>query len=266
MRDANLVRVLGRQTQRKVGLVALPVVRQGVAAMRDAFAGLRRSGHACAVVDAVDDEDLRALGAACAEMPLLTGGSGIAMGLPRNFGCVSTAVPGLPRIAGRAAVISGSCSAQTNAQVDEWKARGAAFRVEPLRLAAGDDLAAGALAWAASRADQPILVYATAPADDVRAVQAKLGAAQAGELVERCLARVAQGLVAQGVRKLVVAGGETSGAVVNALGVRLLRIGPQIDPGVPWTFSVGDPQLALALKSGNFGAADFFAKALEMLR
>ena len=267
MRDANLVRVLARQTSRRVGLVALASVRQGEAAMREAFAQLRNTNHTYAVVDAVSDDDLLALGAACADMPLVTGGSGIAMGLPRNFGCRAGAPADFPRVVGRAAVISGSCSAQTNAQVAAWRASRPAFRIDPLRLAGGEDLAVLALEWVSSLTDgEPFLVYATALPEEVRAAQSRLGAANAGELVERCLAQVAKGLVAAGVRKLVVAGGETSGAVVKALGVQLLRIGPQIDPGVPWTVSAGDPVIALALKSGNFGGTGFFAKALEMVR
>jgi len=265
MRDANLVRVLGRQTKRPVGLVALATVRQGAAALREAFAALERSGHAYAIVDAVADEDLLALGAACADMPLLTGGSGIAMGLSANFGVRNGSGIAHPAVGGHAAVLSGSCSAQSNAQVAQWLKVKPAFRIDPLRLAAGEDLAAAALAWAQPRlAAGAVLVYATAEAASVREAQAKLGSQRAGELVEQCLAQVARGLVARGVRRLVVAGGETSGAVVNALGVRTLRIGPQIDPGVPWTSSIGEPRLALALKSGNFGAVDFFDKALRV--
>ena len=265
MRDANLARVLGRQTRHKVGLVALPTVRQGAAAMRDAFEKLRASGHAYAIVDAVADEDLLALGAACADLPLLTGGSGIAMGLPANFGIRKAAEIKLPAVGGHGAILSGSCSVQSNAQVAHWLKSKPAFRIDPLRLADGVDLAAEALAWAAPQlAAGPVLVYATAQPDAVREAQSKLGAQRAGEVVEDCLARIAAGLVANGVRRLVVAGGETSGAVVKALGVSALRIGPQIDPGVPWTQSVGEPRLALALKSGNFGAVDFFGKALDM--
>ena len=265
MRDANLARVLGRQTKRKVGLVALPTVRQGAAAMRDAFAKLRDAGHAYAIVDAVTDEDLLALGAACADLPLLTGGSGIAMGLPVNFGIRKGADAAIAAVGGYAAVLSGSCSAQSNAQVAHWMKAHLAFRIDPLQLADGVDLAAAALAWASPQlAAGPVMVYATAEPGAVQKAQARLGARRAGELVEQCLARIARGLIAQGVRRLVVAGGETSGAVVNALGVSALRIGPQIDPGVPWTVSTGEPRLALALKSGNFGTADFFDKALGM--
>jgi uncharacterized protein YgbK (DUF1537 family) len=150
-------------------------------------------------------------------------------------------------------------------QVAHWMTSRPAFRIDPLRLAGGEDLAAAALAWASPLlASGPVLVYATAGPDAVKSAQARLGAQQAGELVEQCLARIAQGLVARGVRRLVVAGGETSGAVVKALGARALRIGAQIDPGVPWTQTVGEPRFALALKSGNFGAVDFFDKALGM--
>lgn len=265
MRDANLVRVLGRQTKRKVGLVALATVRQGAAAMQAAFAKLMDAGHAYAVVDAVADEDLLALGAACKGLPLLTGGSGIAMGLPENFGIRPSAPAPLPAVGGYAAVLSGSCSAQSNAQVAHWMKARAGFRIDPLQLAAGEDLAAAALAWSGPLlAAGPVLVYATADPAAVQKAQSRLGAQRAGQLVEQCLARIAQGLVERGVRRLVVAGGETSGAVVNALGVGALRIGPQIDPGVPWTVSTGEPRLALALKSGNFGALDFFDKALGM--
>ena len=265
MRDASLVRVLGRQTKRKVGLVPLTTVRQGASEIRQAFAKLKDAGHVYAIVDAVADEDLLALGSACAEMALLTGGSGIAMGLPANFGMRKAAAASLPAVGGLAAVLSGSCSAQSNAQVAQWMKARPAFRIDPLKLADGEDLAAAALAWAGPLLSAgPVLVYATAEPDAVRQAQARLGAQRAGELVEHCLAQIAQGLIAKGVRRLVVAGGETSGAVVNALGASTLRIGPQIDPGVPWTQSAGEPRLALALKSGNFGTVDFFDKALGM--
>jgi uncharacterized protein YgbK (DUF1537 family) len=140
-----------------------------------------------------------------------------------------------------------------------------AYALDPLAIAAGKDLAADALAWAAQRlSEKPILIYSTAAPEQVSAVQSKLGRDEAGAMVERTLGRIAQGLVERGVRRLVVAGGETSGAVVGALGVEGLTIGPEIDPGVPWTFSIGQPVLALALKSGNFGAPDFFTKAFRV--
>ena len=266
MRDANLARVLGRQTKRKVGLVALSTVRQGAVAMQEAFDKLKVSGHGYAIVDAVADEDLLALGAACAKLPLLTGGSGIAMGLPANFGIRKGGETTLSAVGGHAAVLSGSCSAQSNAQVAHWLKAKPGFRIDPLRFAESEDPAAEALAWAAPQlAAGPVLVYATAEPDAVRAAQAKLGAQRAGEIVEDCLARIATGLVAKGVKRLVVAGGETSGAVVSALGLASLEIGPEIDPGVPALFSREGEGLALALKSGNFGGIDFFERAVAML-
>ena len=141
-----------------------------------------------------------------------------------------------------------------------------AFHVDAFELAAGKPVVEQALAWAQARiAQEPVLIYATGKPEEVRAVQARPGVEAAGKLIEDALARIARGLVAMGVRKMVVAGGETSGAVVQALGVNTLRIGPQIDPGVPWTVAGGEPAIALALKSGNFGTPDFFAKALEQI-
>ena len=224
-----------------------------------------------AVVDAVSNADLDTIGEACADMSLVTAGSGVALGLPANFRKVGKLAHAgeaarLPRIDGYAGIVSGSCSVATNAQVAEWKKTRPAFRIDARRLAAGEPQVDAALDWARARITrEPVLVYATSAADEVRAVQAELGAQTAGRIVEEALAAVAQGLVELGVRKLVVAGGETAGAVVNRLGIKALRIGPQIDPGVPWTLSTGEPAIALALKSGNFGATDFFAKALEML-
>jgi 3-dehydrotetronate 4-kinase len=161
-------------------------------------------------------------------------------------------------------VLSGSCSRATNAQVAHWRDQGRpAFRIDPLALAANKPVIADALAFARAHLEhEPVLFYATSAPEDVAAVQQALGTSQSGALVENALASIARQLRDDGVRRFVVAGGETSGAVVKALDVKALRIGPQIDPGVPWTASLGDPVMALALKSGNFGSTDFFSKAL----
>jgi uncharacterized protein YgbK (DUF1537 family) len=138
--------------------------------------------------------------------------------------------------------------------------------VEPMALADGQDVATKALEWAQSRlGDQPVLIYSSADPAVVKQVQDKLGRDEAGAMVEDALGKIARGLVDQGVRQLIVAGGETSGAVVNALEIQALRIGPEIDPGVPWTETLGSTKLALALKSGNFGTEDFFVKSFGML-
>ena len=268
MTDSSLVRVLQRQTRHAVGLVPVTVVNQGANAVRAAFQHLRATGVRHAILDSLDDAHLATLGEACADLPLVTGGSGMAMGLPANFVRAGLLAPGahapLPSVAGPAAVISGSCSPATRAQVARMRSTHEALEVDPLAAAAGRDVAAEALEWAASRlGERPVLVYSTASPEAVGAVQARLGREHAGALVEQMLATIARGLVARGVRRLVVAGGETAGAVVSALCVEGLQIGAEIDPGVPWTVSLSEPRLALALKSGNFGGPDFFTRAFE---
>jgi uncharacterized protein YgbK (DUF1537 family) len=272
MTDANLVRVLQRQTRSKVGLVRYDAVAKGAEAVRASIDTLRHDGVRMAIADAVSDADLYTLGEACADLPLITGGSGVALGLPANFrraGLLNDAADAgeLPRIEGASAVLAGSASKATNAQVAAWRESRPAFRIDPLAAARGEPVVEQALEFAREhmKTTQPVLIYATASPDEVKSTQRELGVAEAGELVERTLAAVARGLHQMGVRKFVVAGGETSGAVVQALDVRMLRIGKQIDPGVPATATIGDEPLALALKSGNFGAVDFFAKALRHL-
>ncbi len=270
MRDPSLVRVLQRQSRGRVGLVPEATVARGAAAIRDAFAALRRGGYSHAVVDAIEDHDLEAIGEAAADFKLITGGSGIALGLPENFrrrGLLgdSAAADTLPSISGPAAVLSGSCSTATLAQVAYMRERAPAFTIDPIAAAEGG-VAEQALAWAKPRlGDNPILISATAPPEKVAQAQSRLGRERAGAVVEETMAAVARGLADAGVRRLVVAGGETAGAVVQALGVTGLRIGRQIDPGVPWTMSLGEPPVALALKSGNFGAPDFFLRAFAVL-
>jgi len=269
MTDANLVRVLQAQTRHPVGLVAFDTVARGAAAIRDAFAGLRADGRRYAIVDALRDDDLMAIGAACDGLALITGGSGVALGLPENFRRAGKLAPAqtadaLPAVGGATAVLSGSCSRATLAQVAHMRARRPALQLDPLRLAREPGLVGEAIDWARAQLDDgPPLIFASATPAQVQAAQAALGRAEAGELVERAMGEIARALVDAGVRRLVVAGGETSGAVVQALGVDAIRIGPQIDPGVPWTLSLGEPAVALALKSGNFGSEDFFLKALE---
>ena len=266
MRDASLPRLLQAQVPagQKIGLVPQAVVAQGAEAIRARLAALRASGVRYAVTDALDNEDLRALAAACEDLPLVTGASGLALGMKAQGEAAQAAL--LPAAGGGSAVVSGSCSQATRGQVAHWIAAGRpAFRIDALQCGDPDaDPAREALAWAAPRLSrEPVLVYATSTPEEVRAVQERYGTERAGAMIEACLARVASGLVAAGVRRLVVAGGETSGAVVQALGIQQLRIGPSIAPGVPWTWAE-QPGLRLALKSGNFGGPAFFAQALEL--
>jgi uncharacterized protein YgbK (DUF1537 family) len=271
MTDANLVRVLQPQTRRRVGAVRYADIRQGGAHVRDRLAVLRGDGVGIAVLDAIDDGDLDTIAAACADLPLVTAGSGVGLGLARHLraqGVLRHAAEAatLPAVHGPAAILSGSCSVRTNEQVAHWCASRPALRIDSLRLAAGEPVVAEALAWARERIGrEPVLIYATSKPEEVKAVQAKLGVERAGHMIEAALATLARELVDMGVRRLVAAGGETSGAVVKALDVRALRIGMQIDPGVPWTSTPGEDPIAIALKSGNFGSVDFFTKALAQL-
>ena len=271
MRDANLVRVLGRQTEGTVGLLAFATVERGAAAIRDAVTALRDGGFRYAIADAVTDTHLHVLGEAIASHALVTGGSGIAIGLPANFRRAGLlperSDPGaLPPASGAAAVLAGSCSRATLFQIATARDHVPTLELDALATPDAAALARQAIEWASGRlGDAPIVIAASAPPDRVAALQAKLGREAAGTLVETALAEIAAALVARGVGRLVVAGGETAGAVVTRLGVRRLRIGGEIDPGVPWTISEGDVALHLALKSGNFGARDFFLKAFQML-
>ncbi len=269
MTDANLVRVMQAQCRRsKVGLVDHRAVAGGTAAVRARLAALRGAGHAFAIADALGDDHLRTLAAATKEAGLVVAGSGLAIGIPALHGLApNDQAAALPPTCGARAIVSGSCSAATNAQVAAFIASGgAALAIDPLRIAAGEDMVRAALDWAQPRlGDAPLLIYATAAADAVREVQSQLGAQQAGAMVEETLSRIAAGLVYGGVGQLLVAGGETSGACVQRLAITQLRIGAQIDPGVPWCHAAS-PGLHLALKSGNFGGTDFFSRAFTLLR
>jgi uncharacterized protein YgbK (DUF1537 family) len=272
MTDANLVRVLQAQCKRPVGLIDYKVVAQGEAAIRERIAQLRNQGVAVAVVDATSNDDLLRLGPALKGMALVTAGSGVAIGLPANFGIApSSTASALPPASGWQAVVSGSCSLATNRQVTAFIQSGRpALAIDALQVAAGVDVTRQALTWAAPLLVQgPVLIYSTAEASAVKTVQGQLGVEQAGAMLERTLATIARGLVELGVRQLVLAGGETSGACVQALNITQMKIGPQIDPGVPWCHAHSDSAesagLHLTLKSGNFGTDDFFFKAFKRL-
>ena len=271
MTDPSLVRTLQRQTKKKVGLIALKHVQAGAVPLWRAIDALATQGTPYTIVDAVSDQDLNTIGEACADLPLMTGGSGVAIGLPAAWhrrGLLTQ--PGdaarLSPAGGAAAVIAGSCSAATNAQVDDFARTGAVYKVDPQELMQGRDVVAEALGWARKKLDTgPVVIASTAMPDMVRKVHETYGIEASSRRIEAALAAIAKGLVTDGVRRLVVAGGETAGAVVNALGITALRIGPEIDPGVPWTETIGPHSMALALKSGNFGAPDFFTKAFDRL-
>ncbi len=272
MTDANLVRALQAQTWRRVGLIEHRIVAAGAQAIVRRIEELRRDGIGIAIVDVLDDRDLQAIGAAVNGMPLVTAGSGVAIGLPQNFRIAhGDQAAKLPPARGARAIVSGSCSTATNDQVEDFIARGgSAFRVDPMALQSSERVVNEVLEWARPRlGSAPILVYATARPEAVHAAQQSLGAERTGALVERALAAIARGLVEQGTRQLIFAGGETSGACMEALGIDRMRIGPQIAPGVPWCHAhtplADDGGVHVTLKSGNFGARDFFTRAFDLL-
>ncbi len=270
MTDANLVRLMGRQSQRDVGLVPYRTVTRGHEAIEEALIQLRSSGKSYGVVDAINDENLRVIGRAAEKLRLITGGSGVALGLPENFRrkgwLEKNQTPLFPAVSGGAVVFSGSCSVATRRQLEYVSEKWPVYRIDPAEIAGGHDVAEMIVDWSRTKSlDTPIVIYSSSNPEDVASVQEKYGREKAGLMIENLFAEIAGLFPSEGRRKIIVAGGETSGAIVTALGVEALKIGPEIDPGVPWCETCGDTPLALALKSGNFGSVDFFEKALGYL-
>ena len=271
MKDANLVRVLSRQTDLPVGLVTAQTVAQGAGAVQRAMSVAVTQGQRILVVDATTDDDLMTLGAACKGIPLVTGGSGIALGLAANFrpggGAAYAGAAKMAAPAGRAVVLAGSCSMATLGQIDAAKAAGMpTYAIDVAGLLDRSVTAAQIADWVIAQTGAlPPVVYSSTDAGSLAQTQLALGREASGALVERTLAEVARRLQSAGFARFIIAGGETSGAVLEALDVHMLEIGPQIAPGVPWTRSIGGADLALALKSGNFGGPNFFITAWDLL-
>ena len=276
MHDSNLVRVLARQSASPVGLVPLAVIEQGPDAIRAALQALASDGDGSAILDSVAPRHLLAIGEAALAGPVSVGASGIGYGLARAIvareGLASqaaSAVGGAGRRGEHAAILAGSCSAATLRQIEVAERRMPCLKLDVDALLGGPAEAVHALEWAKQRLERgPVLIASSTPPEAVRALQARHGGAEAGHAVEQALAGLADGLLESGVGHLIVAGGETSGAVVDRLGLQAFLIGPEIAPGVPVLQAVGarSPGLMLALKSGNFGGDDFFLEALVKLR
>jgi 3-dehydrotetronate 4-kinase len=267
MSDPDIRRWLRLQTKGEVGLVAYPVVRQGAGAIRAALEQEAAAGRRLVVTDAVVDEDLTALGEAIADHRLVTGGSGIALGLPANFskaGLLSGKGSTFTGASGKAAALSGSCSTQSLAQVEAFARRHPVLGLLPDAVMDGSMSVQRAFDWAMERIDAMPMVYSSAAPQSVKAMQEKYGRERVAGVIEHFMGQLAVRLTRAGVTRLVVGGGETSGAVVTALGVAAFAIGPEIDPGVP-ALAVGGSPLRLALKSGNFGGLDFYEKAAKVL-
>lgn len=269
MRDSNLVRLMADQSEHPVSLIDLNVVRAGAKAIASALSEIDAAEPTYLVVDAVNSADIVEIGRAAADLKLITGGSAVATALPENFRIKGRLGPPsqivMPRARGRVVVLAGSCSAATRAQLKQARADWPTRQLDVDALALGHQETLDLVGWALQqRADQPVVIFSSADPDDVKQTQEKYGSQKAGEMVEQALGSIAARLAENGFDRIIVAGGETSGAVSQALRVKSLRIGPEIAPGVPWTEADGTTPLALALKSGNFGGADFFHKAVAM--
>ncbi|TWT84506.1 hypothetical protein CA13_59850 [Planctomycetes bacterium CA13] len=280
MTDANLVRFLAKQSTRKVGLLSHQTLAvESVDAIRDRLATLREQGESLVIVDTCDDSDLRMLARSVASMPLVTGGSGLARFLPdayREVGVLNDSpfVPPLPAVDGRSLIVAGSCSIATRTQVKRMESQCPSWHVDVDALMENHESELTRVkSWAGKAWDEtanngaPLLVTSTSNPESVGEMQTRFGVEAVAKAIEQFLGTLTKMMVDElGVRRLILAGGETSGAVVSSLGIRSLQIGPEICAGVPWTETIGcQPRLALALKSGNFGDEDFFQTALEML-
>jgi uncharacterized protein YgbK (DUF1537 family) len=272
MRDANLVRLMQAQSMGKVGLVTREIVARGEAATRERFDEMKAQGVKIAVVDAIDNQDLMVIGKAISDMRLITGGSGIALGLPDNYRRagqleISQSKRNFEAPKGRSVILAGSCSQATREQVRTAIDAGyPAFKIDPVAIYDGSLTVEQLTNWVVDQTHGVPLIYSSEEPDVVRKSQERFGRDEAGQMIEAFLSALADSLRQIGFNRFLVAGGETSGAVVEALGVKILMIGDEIDPGVPWTLAIdSDPPIMLALKSGNFGARDFFSKAWGLL-
>ena len=275
MHDSNLARVLARQSKSKIGLVDLAAVARGPATVRTRLADLSARGFGAVIIDAVFASDLETIGDVALDHRLSVGASGFGLGLARGLiasgkvkADASNTVSDAP-VGGPAACLAGSCSQATLQQVANAEKVMPVLHLDPEQVVAGQGEARRALGWAGERLKEgPILIASSSTPDQVQAIQARHGRDAAGHAIEQAMADIAEGLVQSGVRRLVVAGGETSGAVVDRLRIPGFLVGAEIAAGVPVLRAVGagGGEMLLALKSGNFGGGEFFADALKLMR
>lgn len=275
MHDSNLVRVLARQSRTRVGLLDLAALARGTDAVRARLADLSGQGIGAAIVDAVFDSDLETIGKVALDHRLSVGASGIGLGLARALVAAGKVKPSTPDampespVGGSAACLAGSCSQATLQQISKAENTMPVLHLDADRVVSGKEEARRALAWASERiSGGPILIASSSTPDEVAALQSRHGRDAAGHAIEQAMADIAEGLVVAGVRRLVVAGGETSGAVVDRLGIPGFLVGAEIAAGVPVLRAVGadNGEMLLALKSGNFGGPEFFSDALKLMR
>lgn len=268
MIDADLRRVLQRQTRLRVSHLGWQTVVQGSQTLRDALTEQGQAERTLVVVDAISNHDLTTLGRACRDAPLVTGGSGIALALPHNFIAQGRARGQQAQIApveGAEAILVGSCSGATRGQVEAHEQQHPVLMIDVEAVLSGITGPQQLVAFILSHQGQAPLVCSSGDPQTVGRLQKEYGRERIAAALDDLFGETARQLVAAGVRRLVVGGGETSGAVVSALELGALTIGKEIDTGVPALVSGGSQPVALALKSGNFGGRDFFARAVNSL-
>ncbi|MBM7344793.1 3-oxo-tetronate kinase [Pantoea coffeiphila] len=268
MTDADLRRVLARQSQNRVGHIGWQTVSAGSGAVQAALAAQAEEGRVLVIVDAISNDDLTTIGSACRGAALVTGGSGIARALPHNFiadGRAKGQRAGVPQVSGAEAILVGSCSGATRGQIAEHEKQHPVLMIDVKEVLSGATGPQQLVDFIQAHQGQAPLVYSSGDPETVRQLQQQYGREKIAEALDTLFGQTARQLVAEGVRRLVVGGGETSGAVVSALDLDALTIGQEIDTGVPAMVSGGERPIALALKSGNFGGRDFFARALKTL-
>lgn len=275
MHDSNLVRVLARQSRTNIGLVVLADIARGPDAVRARLADLAGKGFGAVIADAVFEHDLETIGTVALDHLVSVGASGLGLGLARALvgsGHVTSHTSNASAeaaVGGPAACLAGSCSQATLQQIAKAEQAMPVLHLDPDQILAGRDEARRALAWAKERLGEgPVLIASSSTPEEVAALQSRHGRDAAGHAIEQAMADLAEGLVQSGVRRLVVAGGETSGAVVDRLGIPGFLVGAEIAAGVPVLRAVGvdGGGMLLALKSGNFGGPEFFSDALTLMR
>jgi uncharacterized protein YgbK (DUF1537 family) len=258
MTDSSLVRVLGRQTRHRVALVPHETVRRGARAVSARLHDLAAEGIRYAVTDAIDDTDLRGIAEACLALPVTTGAAGLARALGALLSPAGAAGDGAPAPLpdGPAVILAGSCSPATLAQVHRAGTEFPAYRLDPGATADPEELRRAALRWLDAHLGRaPLLIYSSVPPGQ------RHPDGHVAQALEQTMGALARYATDRGVRRLIVAGGETAGAVIDALGIHSVEVGQEVDRGVAWTVSAGEPRLALLLKSGNFGGPDLFLRA-----
>ena len=272
MTDHNLVRWLGYQTKNNVGLVDSQTISEGENSVKDKRENLKKNGYKYAIIDTIKNDDFDIICNAVKNLPLLTGGSGIALGLPKIYkdrGLLSASNFQIPENNSNAIILSGSCSITTINQINIYKENNPSFYISPDEVINDKDLIEKVLSWIKDNETQSPLVYSSSDIKSVSEKQKQYGQELLANKFEKFFELLSKKLVKDNFGTFISAGGETSGAVIKGLGIQELKIGKEISHGVPALWSPesnGNKPVSVTLKSGNFGQDDFFTRALKALK